>query len=124
MLTDENFQYYATRNYINKQCITQDEFNEDLARVIHIKRLMNRMIAGEEVSARLILNHIIVIYNVFKPTAATAMLFLKIEKDKWVLLNTFLVFLKWSPTFIDDLNLSLEDMEVDQRIMQELKGSK
>ncbi len=120
MLTNDNFLHYAMTNYDNHHCKTAEEFNDDLSKITHIKRWLTRIVAGEDVNYRLMLNHFIVFYNVFKSDAATAILFFKIEKDKWVMLNTFLVYLNYSPKFIEELGISLYDVGVDKRIFSEL----
>jgi len=64
-LTEDNFLLFAARNYYNPTCIDADEFHEDLKRFKYVKRLVNRYIDNQILSERLILNHLIVIFNVF-----------------------------------------------------------
>ena len=77
--------------------MTTEEFQEDLQKFKYIKRLINRYETTGELSERLILNHLIVIYNVFGITAANHMMFYKIDKKNWPLLKTFLVYLNYLP---------------------------
>ena len=91
-LTEENFLLYAIKNYDNSNCRGMDEFLDDLKRFKYLKRLLRKYTAGKGLKERLILNHIIVIYNLFGVDAATKMLFFKIDKKFWSQLKTFLVF--------------------------------
>lgn len=96
-LTNKNFLLFAAKNYNNEQCMTQEEFEEDLQRFKYLKRLFNRYEVNGELNERLILNHLIVLYNVFGIKAANHMMFYKIEEKTWPLLKTFLVFLNYLP---------------------------
>jgi len=120
ILTDEGFLDYAKANYTSTGLKTVAEFTEDINRIIHIKRLMNRLVAGEDVSIRLILNHFVILFNMFDSYAAANMLFYKIEEDKWILLNTFLVYMKYSPSHLPDLGITLTADDVDVATKQEL----
>jgi len=96
-LTEENFTLYAIKHYDNTACKGIAEFNDDLKRFRYLKRLFNKYIAGKDLKERLILNHLVVIYNLFGAEAATKMLFFKVEKEFWPQLKTFLVFLNYMP---------------------------
>lgn len=96
-LNNKNFQLFAAKNYINKQCMTQEEFEEDLQRFKYVKRLFNRYEINKELNERLILNHLITIYNVFGIKAANHMMFYKIDERNWPTLKTFLVYLNYLP---------------------------
>lgn len=93
-LTSKNFLLYAAKNYQNPKCIDEEEFQEDLKRFKYIKRLLNRYRASGELSERLILNHLIVLLNVFGHEATVEMLALKIELEHWPALKPFLVYLR------------------------------
>ena len=69
-LNEENFVLFASRNYNNPQCTSIDEFNDDLLRFKYLKRLFKRYIKDGDLQERLILNHLVVLYNVFGITAA------------------------------------------------------
>jgi hypothetical protein len=77
--------------------MTTEEFEEDLQKFKYVKRLFNRYETTGELSERLILNHLIVLYNVFGIKAANHMMFHKIDKTSWPLLKTFLVYLNYLP---------------------------
>ena len=96
-LTEDNFTYYAIRHYDNPSCRGISEFNDDLKRFRYLKRLFKKYDAGQDLRERLILNHLVVIYNLFGGEAATKMLFFKIEKQFWPQLKTCLVFLNYMP---------------------------
>jgi len=82
-LTEDNFTMYAIKNYDNPYCKGMDEFLDDLKRFKYIKRLLRKHDVGKELKERLILNHIIVLGNLFGVEATTKMLFFKLEKQFW-----------------------------------------
>lgn len=88
---------FAAKSYNNPQCMTEEEFQEDLQRFKYLKRLFNRYETNGELTERLILNHLIVIYNVFGIREANHMMFYKIEEKNWSVLKTFLVYLNYLP---------------------------
>ena len=94
-LNEENFVLFASRNYNNPQCTSIDEFNDDLLRFKYLKRLFKRYIKDSDLQERLILNHLVVLYNVFGITAANKMMFYKMEDEYWPLIKTFLVYLNY-----------------------------
>lgn len=96
-LNDENFTLYAVKNYDNPQCHSMQEFEEDLTRIIYLKRLFRKYKRSGELRDRLILNHLITFYNVFGIDAATRMLFYKMDTDLLSLLKTFLIYLHYLP---------------------------
>ena len=77
-LDDSNFMLYAARAYINPGCVDILEFHEDLNRIKYIKRLFRRYSETGELKERLILNHLIVLYNVFDRVMLTRMLAYKL----------------------------------------------
>ena len=96
-LTESNFEAYAIRHYQNPHCLSIEEFYDDLAKFKYIKRLLRKYIECGEIRERLILNHIISIYNVFPISAANHMMFFRIEKNLWEVLKPFLIFLNYLP---------------------------
>jgi hypothetical protein len=93
-LTSKNLVLYAAQNYYNPTCIDSDEFFEDLKRFKYIIRLLNRYRDTGILNERLILNHLIVVFNVFGYEAGLNMLELKIKEEHWHVLKPFLIFLK------------------------------
>ena len=104
-LTEDNFILYAMHHYDNPQCHSVQEFEEDLKRFLYLKKLFNRYCNDGELRERLILNHLIVLYNVFGE-ALTPMLFLKIEEEQWPVLKPFLLYL--GRLSEDETNISLD----------------
>lgn len=93
-LTHKTFTIFAAKAYHNPTCIDSDEFFNDLKRFKYVKRLLNRYRDTGELSERLILNHLIVIFNCWGFEAGIEMLALKIGPEHWHALKPFLVFLK------------------------------
>lgn len=121
-LTEDTFFMYAIKHYDNPACKGLSEFNEDMKRFKYLKRLLGRYHAGKGLKDRLILNHIIVINNLFGPEASVKMLFYKVEKKHWSSLKTFLVFLNLMPenvTLYNDINES--DVPIDMQIANVLR---
>ena len=96
-LTNRNFELYASQNYNNPECESVDEFKEDLSRFKYLKRLLRRYETSEDLQERLILNHLIVIYNVFGIEAANRMVWFKVNEEHWHFIKPFLVFLNYLP---------------------------
>ena len=95
-LNDDNFLIYAIKNYNNPGCEGMSDLEDDLKRFKYVKRLLNRYEKTGLPNERLVINHLIVLYNVFGP-AATKMLFYKLEEKYWINLKTYLVFLNRLP---------------------------
>ena len=96
-LNEKNFLLYAMKEYNNPQCTEVEEFNDDLKKIKYIKRLLNQYVSEGVLKERLLLNHIIIFYNVFPPAAATRILFFKIEEKFWPILKPFLFYLNLIP---------------------------
>ena len=94
-LTVRNFELFASQHYNNPECTDVEEFKEDLKRFKYLKRLLRRYEQSGDLQERLILNHIIVIYNVFGIKAADRMMWFKVEPEHYSVLKTFLVFLNY-----------------------------
>jgi len=123
-LTDENFIMYAIKYYDNPYCKGMAEFLDDLKRFKYLKRLFRKYSATNDLKERLILNHLIVIYNLFGAEAATKMLFFKIEKKYWSQLKTFLVFLNYMPLTVivsKGIEVLESDIPLDDRIIEILR---
>jgi len=93
-VNDDNFMIFAARHYYNPRCIDVEEFYEDLNRFKYVKRLLNRYIETGKLSERLILNHMIVIFNAFDIKPALMMLEHKLDEKHWPIVKPFLVFLR------------------------------
>lgn len=123
-LTDDNFLMYAMQNYENPQCSSIDDFHDDLLRIKYIKRLLNRHRETKELREQLILNHIVILYNVFGVEACTRMLFFKIDPILWPGLKTFLVYRHFMPDKllgINGVDVLSSDIPLDQEIVKILR---
>jgi len=93
-VTEENLLLYAAKNYNNPLGASSEDFYEDLKRIKYIKRLVNRYIGYNELSERLILNHLIIFFNMFGIEAGCKILELKLDPMHWPAIKPFLLFLK------------------------------
>tara|TARA_Y100000034_G_C6779341_1_gene348174 strand:- start:37 stop:336 length:300 start_codon:yes stop_codon:yes gene_type:complete len=96
-----------------------EEFNEDLNRIKYIKRLLRKYKKTGVLRERLILNHLIILQNVFGPAATSRMLFFKINEELFSELKTFLIFLKYLPEEIPETNL--DNIPLDSKIVTILR---
>ena len=124
-LNEKNFLLYAMQHYDNSQCVEVEEFNDDLRKIKYIKRLFNQYFLGGELKERLLLNHIIVFFNVFQTKAATRILFFKLDEKFWPVLKTFLFYLKFMPEDkIESINgkeITVTDILMDQGVIDSLR---
>ena len=97
-VNEENLLLFAIKHYENPQAATIEDFEEDLKRFKYIKRLFKKYITHGELKHHLLLNHLIICFNVFGE-ATIPLLFYKIEREYWSLLKTFLVFLNRIPVY-------------------------
>jgi hypothetical protein len=95
-LTEDNFLLYAIKAFDSPSCVLS-EFEEEMNRIQYIKRLFTKYYNGSELKDRLIINHLMVLYNVFGVESATRILFYKLEEKDYSVLKTFLVFLNFMP---------------------------
>ena len=126
-LNDDTFLMYAMREYNNMQCTDIEEFYDDLKKIKYIKRLFNSYKNNGQLKERLILNHLIIFYNVFTLQAGTRILFYKIEKDFWPMLKTFLIYLDRMPDKIDSVRgeiIRTSDILLDDGIITRLRTIK
>ena len=115
-LTEENFLLFAIKNYENPQAVTKEDFDKDLNHFKYIKRLLKRYKNTGQLKTHLLLNHFIILYNIFGE-AATPMLFFKIEKDLWSSMKTFVMFLGKLPEYPKS---QIHDIQVDLTCLKEL----
>ena len=122
-LSENTFIMFAMKYYDNPQCLGMEEFQEDLNRIKYIKRLFRKYQNNGILRERLILNHIIILYNVFGVYASTRILFYKIEEDMHQLLKTFLVYLNYMPENCDDVpETDIISIPLDQEVINRLRG--
>lgn len=120
-LTQDTFLLYAAQHYNNPSCISIKEFDGDLKRFKYIKRLLKRYKKSGTLSERLVLNHLILLHNVFG-VALVPMLFLKFEMEFWPQIKTFLVYLNYLPErFQIDKQVNETDIELDVNVINKLR---
>lgn len=122
-LRDENFLIYAMKAY-DKPNVILSEFEEDLNRIKYVKRLIKRYRINGDLKERLILNHIIILANVFGVEPTVRMLFFKLDKEDYTILKTFLLYLNYMPTVvigINGSNIHSSDISVDVFIGKRLR---
>lgn len=117
-LNEDNFLLFAIKNYENPQAVTQEDFHKDLNHFKYIKRLLKRYKTSGVLKAHLLINHFLVLYNIFGD-ATTPMLFYKIEKDLWSSMKTFIIFLNRLPEYP---KCYIHDITIDEYCMEQLKG--
>jgi hypothetical protein len=115
-LNEDNFLLFAIKNYENPQAITKEDFDKDLNHFKYIKRLLKRYKNTGELKTHLLLNHFIILYNIFGE-ATTPMLFFKIEKNLWSCLKSFVIFMNKLPEYPKS---NLHDIQVDLNCLTEL----
>ena len=115
-LTKDNIILYAIKHYQNPSCQGMEEFYDDMKRFKYIKRLFRKYKETGELKERLLLNHIIVLYNLFGADAAATLLFFKIEAEYWSALKSFLEFLNMMPE--NDLKHIKSDTIVKEKLKQ------
>ena len=126
-LNEGNFLMYSMKEYNNIQCVDIEEYYDDLKKIKYIKRLFNIYLNDGQLKERLILNHLIVFYNVFPIQAGTRILFYKIEEHFWPMLKTFLIFLERMPDKIESIRgktILSTDIKLDDGIVTRLRTIK
>jgi hypothetical protein len=120
-INNENFITFAMRHYDNANCESLEEFREDVSRVKYVKRLLNRYVETGELKERLILNHLVLLYNVFG-SAATEMLFHRLAGMEHML-KPFLIALGRLPEHVtvDGRRVRTTDFAMDQNIVDALR---
>jgi hypothetical protein len=125
-LNNDNFLIYAMKCY-DKPNTIMSEFKEDMKRFNYLKRLFHKYRKNNEMREQLVINHLIVLYNVFGPEAATRMLFFKMSKEDYSALKTYLLFLNMMPIVVKSIkgqDINSSDIEVDLRIADVLRNIK
>ena len=92
-ITSENVMMFAIKHYDNPQCESEKEFHDDMKRFKYIKRLLRKHKDTNVLKERLLLNHIIVLHNLFGSEACVTLLLFKIQREYWETLKSFLLFL-------------------------------
>ena len=116
-LTNDNITMLAIKHYDNPQCEGESEFHDDMKRFKYIKRLLRKYQDSGELKERLILNHLIVVFNVFGAEAGSTLLLFKLEPEFWSILKTFMVFLNMLP---DGELEELDEVEEIKKVLEKV----
>jgi hypothetical protein len=122
-LSNDNIMMYAMKAYDKPNCI-MSEFKEDMKRFNYLKRLFKRYRKVGEIKEQLVLNHLVVLYNVFGPEVATRLLFFKMSKDDFSPLKTYLLFLSIMPETVKGIkghDILSSDIPIDMKIAEVLR---
>jgi len=115
-LNEDNYLLFAIKHYNNCQSTTKEDFFNDMKRFKYVKRLLKRYHNTGELKTHLIINHVIILFNIFSD-ATIPLLFFKLEEELWSYLKSFLVFLDKIPEYPRTV---LNDLTPDQKIIEEL----
>ena len=122
-LTNENFIIYAMKSYNSPNCIIS-EFEDDIKRLKYIKRLIKKFKITNDLKERLILNHIIVLSNVFGTESTVRLLFFKLDEEDYSIIKPFLIFLNYMPTKvigINGKNIYSSDILMNTKVIEKLR---
>jgi len=117
-LNEDNYLIFAIKFYNNPQALTMEDFESDLKRIRYIKRLLKKYKNTGELKIHLILNHLIILFNVFDE-AAVPLLFYNLEKELWPSIKSFLVFLNRFPEYP---RTPIHDIEIDEFCLSKLQA--
>jgi len=116
-LNESNYLLFAIKFYNNPQAVTRDDFETDLKRIRYIKRLLKRYKNTGELKVHLLLNHLIILFNVFDD-ATVPLLFYHLEEDLWPSIKSFLVFLNRIPEYP---RTKINEIKPDQNCLDQLQ---
>lgn len=122
-LSERNYMLFAAKHYDNPQCLDIDEFHDDLKRINYIKKLFNKYKQTGDIKERLVINHLIVLYNTFGSEPATRILFFKLP-DYREFLKPFLLYLGYMPEMVlgvEDEPIRNTDIPLDELIVRKLR---
>ena len=117
-LNESNYMLFAMKFYDNPQAVTKDDFDDDLKKIKYVKRLLKRYKNTGVLKTHLILNHIIVLFNVFNE-ATVRLLFYNMEEDLWPAIKSFLIYLKRVPEYPKS---HIQGIPADQNCIDELNS--
>ena len=116
-LNESNYLLFAIKFYDNPQSVTREDFESDLKRIRYVKRLLKRYQNNGELKVHLILNHLIILFNVFIE-ATVPLLFYNLDEELWPAIKSFLLFLNRVPEYP---KTNVNDIEADEYCLQQLK---
>ena len=116
-LNESNYLLFAIKFYDNPQSVTREDFESDLKRIRYVKRFLKRYQNNGELKVHLILNHLIILFNVFNE-ATVPLLFYNLDEELWPAIKSFLIFLNRVPEYP---KTNVNDIEADEYCLQQLK---
>jgi len=116
-LNESNYLLFAIKFYDNPQSVTREDFESDLKRIRYVKRLLKRYQNNGELKVHLILNHLIILFNVFNE-ATVPLLFYNLDEELWPAIKSFLIFLNRVPEYP---KTNVNEIEADEYCLQQLK---
>ena len=115
-LNESNYLLFAIKYYDNPQAVTKDDFESDLKRIRYVKRLLKKYKNTGELKVHLILNHLIILFNVFND-ATVPLLFYNLEEELWPSIKSFLIFLKRIPEYPKTV---IDNIDADNNCLEKL----
>ena len=116
-LNESNYLLFAIKFYDNPQSVTREDFESDLKRIRYVKRLLKRYQNNGELKVHLILNHLIILFNVFNE-ASVPLLFYNLDEELWPAIKSFLIFLNRVSEYP---KTKVNEIEADEYCLQQLK---
>lgn len=124
-VTPKNALLYAMKEYDNPQCVSAEEFAEDYKRFKYVKRLCRRYLTTQHLSERLMLNHLVLLTNVFGVSAAVRLLFVKCDNEKsYRVLKPFLLYLNLLPDVVRGVNgknIVTDKIPLDEKLLRRIR---
>lgn len=117
-LNEDNYLLFAIKFYDNPQAVTMEDFHSDLKRIRYVKRLLKKYKNTGELKTHLILNHLIILFNVFND-AAVPLLFYNLERELWPSIKSFLLFLNRFPEYP---KTQIHDIDEDVECLTQLQA--
>ncbi len=126
ILNDDNIMLYCAKHYENPHCTGIEDFNNDLNHIKYLKRLFNRYQKGDDFKTNLVINHLILLYNVFDSQAITRVLFYRINEEHWSILKPCLIALSHLPKEISGISenkesINTDNIPLDQNVVKSLR---
>lgn len=125
-VTHKNSLLYAMKHYDNNQCLDVVEFEEDYKHFKYVKRLCRRYLTNGKLREQLLLNHLVLLFNVFGEDAATRLLFLKCEDpNMFRVIKTFLVYMERAPEVVLGINgddIYMDAIPLDEPLLERLRA--
>ena len=116
-LNESNYLLFAIKFYDNPQSVTREDYESDLKRIRYVKRLLKRYQNNGELKVHLILNHLIILFNVFNE-ATVPLLFYNLDEELWPAIKSFLIFLNRVSEYP---KTKVNEIEADEYCLQQLK---